>query len=275
MRLLNENLISEDRKIFAMKKLLELMARTDFRQSPPELAREMFRLVRVELKIADPYKKVKDSGNRAMQALYTGFQNMIRNSKYPLQTAMRLAVAGNVIDFGPRDQLDITETINNVLHTPFAADDSEQLLNELENAETVLYIGDNCGEIVLDKLFLETLAHPNVTFVVRDTAVLNDATIEDARSIGLDRHVKLLTTGDDAPGAVWATTSDDFKKAIWEADVIISKGQGNLEGLLDVDVNIYFLLVVKCDHIGRRIGAKRGDYVIKYLKGNGVTNDSQ
>lgn len=126
----------------------------------------------------------------------------------------------------------------------------------------VLYIGDNCGEIVFDKLFLKTIAHPNVFFAVREKAVLNDATVDDAKRVGIDQFAQIITTGDDAPGAVWNRTSDEFKHIFEQAGVVISKGQGNLEGLLGVPRAVYSLLAVKCDVIAERIGAGKGEFVV-------------
>ena len=140
---------------------------------------------------------------------------------------------------------------------------NQQLKNDLKTANQVLYIGDNCGEIVLDKLFIQTINHPNIYFAVRGGPVINDVTIEDAKMVGIDKITKIITTGDDSPGAVWETCSNKFKNIFKKSDIVIAKGQGNLEGLLDVKHNIYFLFVVKCNLIGSRVGAKVGDFIIK------------
>ena len=135
--------------------------------------------------------------------------------------------------------------------------------SDAKTAKNLLYIGDNCGEIVLDKLFLETISVPVKYFVVRGGPVINDITIDDAMMTGINTIAQIISTGDDAPGAVWETTSEEFKSVFNAADVIISKGQGNLEGLIDVPGNTYFLFVSKCDLIARRIGANKGDFIIK------------
>jgi len=127
----------------------------------------------------------------------------------------------------------------------------------------LLYIGDNCGEIVLDKLFLEKINIPEKYFAVRNGPVINDVTIDDANKVGMDKIADVITTGDDAPGAVWESTSNEFKAIFEKADVIISKGQGNLEGLIDINKNIYFLLVTKCDLIANRLGTQKGEFVVK------------
>jgi uncharacterized protein with ATP-grasp and redox domains len=135
----------------------------------------------------------------------------------------------------------------------------------------LFYIGDNCGEIVLDKLFLTYLNVPEKYFAVRDHPVINDATYQDAKMAGIRDVAKVVTTGDNAPGAVWESTSEEFKRIFLNADVIISKGQGNLEGLIDVPHNhIYFLLVTKCDLIADRVGTKKGEFILK----KGTANES-
>jgi len=188
---------------------------------------------------------------------------MVNKADDHFDMAMRLAIAGNVIDFGPQHQLDVMDTIQRVVHAELAIDDSSQLRRDLQDASTVLYVGDNCGEIVMDKLFIETMNHANVYFAVRGGAVINDITVDDAEKVAMNQVAKIVTTGDDAPGAVWETTSDDFKNLFLSVDVVIAKGQGNLEGLIDVQHNIYFLLVTKCDLIANRVGAKSGDFIVK------------
>ncbi len=263
LRLLKTGVLREEEREPGMRRLLNLLAEADYGQSPPALSREMHRMIRRVLNNPDPYRNIKDKYNRMMLDLYPDFKKMVDNADEPFDMAMRLAVAGNVIDFGPQRQLDVMETINAVVHAKLAVDDSSQLKKDLSSADTVLYIGDNCGEIVLDKLFIETIDHRNVCFAARGGPVINDVTMRDAQAVGMDRLPELITTGDDAPGAVWETTSDEFQQVFKQADVVIAKGQGNLEGLLEVEQNIYFLLVVKCDLIADHLGVKTGDFVVK------------
>jgi uncharacterized protein with ATP-grasp and redox domains len=263
LRLLQSGILPDAEQEPAIRHLLDFLARADYRQSPPALGREMHRMIRELLKNPDPYKEIKEKFNTMMMGLYDDFQKMIRQAHDPFDMAMRLAIAGNVIDFGPQRQLDVMDTIQRVVHADLAIDDSPQLRRDVEGASTVLYVGDNCGEIVTDKLFIEVMNHPSIYFAVRGSPVINDVTVEDAQIIGMDQLATIVTTGDDAPGAVWETASDDFKKLFFTADVVIAKGQGNLEGLIDVKHTIYFLLVTKCDLIAHRVGAKTGDFIVK------------
>ncbi len=263
LRLIKTGMLPEESKEAAMRRLLAFLSRADFRQSPPALGREMHRMIREELNNSDPYREIKEKYNRMMLDLQPQFENQIETSTDSFDTAMRLAVAGNVIDFGPQAQMDIMETINRVTRAQFAIDDSQQLRDDLKSARTLLYLGDNCGEIVMDKLFLQTLGLPEMYFAVRGGPIINDVTIEDAKLVGMEDVATVITTGDDSPGVVWQTASDEFKAIFNEADVIISKGQGNLEGLIDVPQNIYFLLVIKCDLVGELVETGVGEFVIK------------
>lgn len=246
-----------------LRKLLRLVAEADYEKSPPVLGKEMHKMIRKQLNRTDPYEDLKKKNNKMMLDMYTEFEEMIERSSNPFNMAMRLAIAGNVIDFGPQEQLDISETVHKVVHSTLAIDDSKFLEKDLKKANSLLYIGDNCGEIVLDKLFLETINFPNTYFAVRSGPVINDATIEDAKMVGIDKIAKVISTGDDAPGVVLDLCSDEFKKIFQKSDLIISKGQGNLEGLIDVNQNIYFLLVTKCDLVGNLISTAKGDFVVK------------
>ena len=264
LRLVDTNVIPESRQEVILRQLLQYLSRVDYDQSPPMLGRTLHRMIRDFLQDPDPYSQLKQNYNHMILDLYPSFKEMVESSEDSFDTAMRLAIAGNVIDFGAKYQFDVMETINNVMEGELAIDDSSSLRDALEQAQTLLYIGDNCGEIVLDKLFLETLEVPQKYFVVRESPVINDITWEDAKMTRMDEVATIITTGDDSPGAVWEFASKEFKDHYNKADVVISKGQGNLEGLIDVPHDhLYFLLVTKCDLIAERIGSQKGNFVVK------------
>ncbi len=256
--------IPESQKEVILRRMLKLFATLDFNQSPPVLGCKMHALIRESINDPDPYHRIKEEYNHMMMDLYPEFEGMINGSEDPFDIAMRLAIAGNVIDFGSQHQYDVRETINRVMDAKLAIDHSRQLRADLEQAGSLLYIGDNCGEIVLDKLFLSLLEVPHKHFAVRDSPIINDVTYEDAILTGMDKIATVITTGDNSPGAVWESTSEQFQRVFKNADVIISKGQGNLEGLLDVaHESIYFLLVTKCDLIAKRVGTKKEEFIVK------------
>lgn len=261
MNLLDSGLLNKKHTETAIRRLLDYLSVADYEKSPPELGKEMHRMIRELLQNRDPYREVKQKYNSMMMKMYFDLNYLISKSKDPFNTAMKFAVAGNVIDFGPQHQLDIMETIDKVNQSKFAVDHSGYLYEDLRNAETLLYIGDNCGEIVLDKLFLSRIDVPNIYYAVRGGPVINDVTLEDAGQTGIDKIVSVITTGDNSPGAVWESAGKEFKNIFNQADVVISKGQGNLEGLLDINHNNYFLLVTKCDRIAKILNTKRGEFI--------------
>jgi uncharacterized protein with ATP-grasp and redox domains len=264
LRLTGTGVIPEAQRETIMRQMLRIFSSLDFNQSPPVLGSKMHALIREALQNPDPYHQIKEEYNQMMLDLLPKFERWVQRSKDPFDTALRLAIAGNVIDFGSRYQLDIMETINRVMDAKLAVDHSHRLRIDLEKAESLMYIGDNCGEIILDRLFLSMLDVPQKYFVVRDSPIINDVTYEDAILTGMDRIATVITTGDNSPGAVWESTSVQFQQIFRTVDVIISKGQGNLEGLLDVPhSSIYFLLVTKCDLMSERVGARKKEFIVK------------
>jgi uncharacterized protein with ATP-grasp and redox domains len=174
-----------------------------------------------------------------------------------------MAIAGNIIDFAVSDSFNILMTIETALASEFAIDHSLQLKEALKNAKSVLYLGDNAGEIVFDRLFIETLKHPNLTYVVRGGPVINDATMEDAEYTGMTKAVNIISSEYDAPSTIINKSGKLFQQYFKDADLIISKGQGNLEGLLSLnDKRIFFLLMAKCDVMSEFLKVKKNSLVV-------------
>ncbi|NOR74383.1 MAG: DUF89 family protein [Draconibacterium sp.] len=210
----------------------------------PEITRDILNSLKDVSEIDDPYFKEKNDSNKEMLDRYCEFQERVQDSEDKFDTALRLAIAGNIIDFGPTDKFDVSGTIERVFNSNLEIDHSQQLKAEIEKAKTILYLGDNCGEVVLDKLFLETINHPNVYFAVRNKPILNDVTKKEALQVGIDKVAKLISNGDDAPSTLLHRVSSDFLEIYNSADLIISKGMGNYEGLMDeTDSRLFFLLM--------------------------------
>ncbi len=231
--------------------------------SAPAFSRELHQVLKLYSKNTDPYLEIKKQSNDRVLALYPTLKKLVLESANPFDTALRLAIAGNIIDFGVSNQYDLDATIDKVLKSDFSINHSYELKEALSNAKTVLYLGDNSGEIVLDKLFIETIMHPNLHFAVRGAPVINDVTIDDARYVGIYKVADVISNGYDAPSTIIDKCSEEFQKHFNDADVIISKGQGNLEGLLHkTHKTVFFLLMVKCDVIAEALGVKKGDFVV-------------
>jgi uncharacterized protein with ATP-grasp and redox domains len=231
--------------------------------SAPLFSRELHLLLRTYTNNPDPYKEEKKSNNDQALSMLPGLEYIVHQSDDHFKTALRLAIAGNIMDFAANGNFNLAETIDQALLSEFAIDHSNILKDRLEKAKSVLYLGDNAGEIVFDKLFIQTINHPNLTYAVRGAPVINDATIEDAEYIGMKDVAKVISNGYNAPSTVPDKSSNEFQKCFGESEVIISKGQGNLEGLLPLnDERIFFLLTVKCDVIAEFLKVVKHSFVV-------------
>ncbi|MDD2995715.1 MAG: ARMT1-like domain-containing protein [Paludibacter sp.] len=211
----------------------------------------------------DPYSEEKQMSNKLTLQLYKHFRTEVLEAMNPFKTALKLSIAGNIMDYGVAQDFDIHKTIDTVLGADFAIDHSVELEERIKSAKKILYLGDNAGEIVFDKLFIELIMPPGLTFAVRGSAVLNDALEIDAREVGMDMVADVINNGYDAPSTVLSECSPEFLEVYNEADLIISKGQGNFEGLMDEnDPRIFFLLMVKCDVVAEKMSVPQGSFVV-------------
>lgn len=257
--------ITETEKLDIIQSFLSYLGSVDRKVSNPEMAAELNRLIAAHHPEKSIYQKEKQEFNRFMLAQYDKHDQLIRSSENPLKTAVKLAIAGNIIDFGPNHTFSVEETIHRVLNADLTIDDFDLLETELKKAKRILYLGDNAGEIVMDKLCIKTINKPSLQFVTRGFPVLNDVVKEDAEQVKMDEVCQIINNGTDIPSTVLNQCSKSFNEAFDQADVIISKGQGNLEGLLyQRNRNIFFLFTVKCDAIANLTNTKKGDFVLMH-----------
>jgi len=263
-QLLDNDKISVEQKQSFTIEMASLYSKNTGEFSAPEFSRKLHSILRRYTNDPDPYLLAKRISNDLVMSKYAFFKEQILNSADPFDTALRLAIAGNIIDLGKSDKYDLDGAISKVFSSHFAIDHSEDLKRAISKAKTVLYLGDNAGEIVFDKLFIELLAHPGLTYAVRGAPALNDVTKEDAEYVGMNKVTNVISNGYNAPSTVLKHSSTEFKKKFRNADIIISKGQGNLEGLFEQsNKEIYYLLIVKCDVIAEALKVKTGDFVVK------------
>ncbi len=256
-------LASSDKKVHALvlREVLKELSLMDLDLCPPAMSQQIHRIVRRHAGNHDPYRFVKEKYNRFVLTLYPSLDAMVATSDNPFESAVRLAIAGNIIDFGVNtiiDQAVIEDTIAATMAEPLGGD-LENLEESIFSAENILYLGDNTGEIVFDKLLINRLPIDRVTFAVRGMPIINDATMEDAVMVGMTDLVPVVDNGSDAPGTILEQCSEDFRKVFEAADLVIAKGQGNYETLSGSSKNIFFLLKAKCpvvaNHIGCHVGA--------------------
>ena len=245
---------------------LESIAGMDFRQPPAMMAQAIHRRIREATGNADPYVDQKQRLNDVALELYPVFLRRIEDAANPLELAVRLAIAGNVMDLAVKTNLgedEVLASFDDCLAAPLDCHIAE-FAQAVEEAGDILYLTDNAGEIVFDRLLLERLPRKKVTVAVRGRPVINDATMEDAEYVGLGKVArKIIDTGSDAPGTILSDCSDDFRRRFERADMIISKGQGNYETLADSPRPIWFLLRVKCPIIARDLKCTVGTTILR------------
>ncbi len=253
---------SEDEMIWQILNKISLaIPRIPYGASPPEIGREVYRIISEETGIRDPFRTKKQECIQKALSLYSDLQDKIKNSKDRLMTAIRLSIAGNVIDFGANSSFDLERDIDEILDRKLAINHYEEFCKRLKKADHVFFIADNAGETVFDRLLIEELGKP-VIYVVREKPIINDAIHEDAVNSGLDKVATIISSGCDTPGTILEYCSEEFLDYYKSTDFIISKGQGNYEGLSDEDRPIFFLLKAKCRVIAHDIGVKKGSIIL-------------
>ena len=246
------------------RRFLRSLSELDWTPSAPAVAQRLHNLVRPLLPDEDPWEAAKAEFNRMAAKALPEARQRVRESADPFDTALRLAAAANIIDFGISRHLtarDVEQALEDCLTQPLQGD-VEEFRRAVRRATRILYLADNAGEIVFDKLVLEMLPREKVTVAVRGKPVLNDATREDAEAVGVTDLVEVIDTGSDAPGILLEDCSPEFQAAFREADLVLAKGQGNLESLLQGPKEVFFLLRVKCEIVGRQLGRQTGDLVL-------------
>ena len=256
-----------------VKEAMRRLAADSLDRSPAECSMPAYEAAAELSGVSDPFAQQKRSHNELIVAMYDELRDVVRSSPDPLHTAAKLAVAGNVIDLGVVGRFDIRQEIGEVLAGAFAIDHFERFRRELERAATLVALCDNAGEIVFDKLFLETLrdARPSldVVAVVKSGPIINDATAEDADAVGLSEVARVVASGSAVIGTPYRSVSDEVRRLLRESDLVVSKGQGNFETASSFPRSVYFMLKAKCSCVAEELGVGFGDVVFLHRSGSG------
>jgi uncharacterized protein with ATP-grasp and redox domains len=260
-------LVTDDQEIREriLREVLSRLTNQSFDKTPPSVGRDIHRIVKLLSGDNDPYLEIKRNSNYLAMRLMPALKELIRSSADPFETAVRLAIAGNMIDYGQGDRIGeegLRKTVFQCLDQPVSKDSINELREEIEKASNIVYLGDNAGEVFFDRLLIEELEGYPIKFVVRGVPIINDALKEDAKMVGLDKLVRVVDNGSDVPGTILEECSQEFKGQFREADLVIAKGQGNYETLSDEQKKTFFLLKVKCSVVSEHIGYQEGDMVI-------------
>jgi hypothetical protein len=237
-----------------------------FDMTPPEIGGLIYGKIREISGVKDPYEDLKKRSTDEALALTDFSQKIISESVDPLFTAIKIAIAGNIIDLAIHQSINISAEIEAIIHKDLAINDYDIFKKRLEKSETILYIGDNAGETVFDRLLLERIADKKLYFGVRGAPVINDAIERDAIHAGIDEYAEIVSTGSGIPGVIVSKCRKEFQELFHSADMVISKGQGNYEGMSDETREIFFLLKVKCNVIAKHIEIPVGSLVLMRSK---------
>lgn len=250
--------------------VLREMEQLDFSNNPPYMSRLIHKIIKEKTGHPDPYKEIKKHFNQAALDLYDYLEKSVQNSPDPFAQAIRFAASANIIDFGLSSNITIEkvkETLQDSLNRPIQGNTAQELAEAIAQAKKILYLGDNCGEIVMDKLLLTRMPREKVTFVVKGQPIINDAIMEDAEFAGITNLVRVIDNGSDVPGTILNLCSDNFLREFAEADLIIAKGQGNYECLNEIkDKKIFFIFKVKCPVVAELLNCSVDDIVLKKQK---------
>ncbi|WP_018248703.1 damage-control phosphatase ARMT1 family protein [Orenia marismortui] len=246
----------------------QLIPKLDSKEKAPAIVGKVHQIIKEKTGVADPYQKFKEEHMKLALNLYPKVKKIIKDATDSLQGALIMAATGNSIDAGLFSKVNIKDQIEDALENGFVQSDFELFKEKLKSEAKVLIIGDNAGEAIFDKLLIKELNKfgVEITYATREVPVLNDVSIKEAKEIGLDQISKLISSGCKTPGTILNNTTQEFRLAYQQADIIISKGQGNLEGLSSVSAPIFFLLKAKCNLVARILDVNEGDLVFRFKK---------
>lgn len=260
------------------KKILDEIAKAipDIKLSstPPEMGKTIHDIVKKLTGKEDPYKKLKERAAEQTLKIYPELKKKTESANDKLLMAVELAIAGNIIDYGTKNSLNVEKELTKILQREQSVieDEKESIFDfksfkqAVKMAENILYIGDNVGETVFDCILLEEIKRiypeKEIVYAVREKPIINDALKEDAVKAGIDNFARIISSGSDVPGTILPLCSKEFLGIFKKADLVISKGQGNYETLSDEKRPIFFLFMAKCPVIARDVNCKVGEIVL-------------
>lgn len=234
-------------------------------QSPAVLSLPVYEIVKRLSGNPDPYKHLRREQNELALALEPELRALVAQSPTPLETALHLAAAGNIIDLGAMqaEHIDVHQAVEDALSQGFAVDHTHALKDALDSCQDLLFFLDNAGEIVFDKILIEELQkHTRVTAVVKQAPIINDVLLEDAEFTGLTNICEVIDNGGAFIGSPLSLISDAFRARMDAAGVLLGKGQGNYETLDDHPGNVFLILRAKCELVAAHMGVRYGQVAL-------------
>jgi len=263
-------LVSDDADFHhrCLREAAKLLAECPLDVTPPEAGEGLYRLVREMSGNADPFEAQKREQNEAVLDILPWLRETIAAADDPLLMAVRLAIAGNVVDPGAQASFDLETSVTEAVSGERGLEHFDAFVKRLADARSVLLVADNCGEVVFDMVLIETMQEVrrgelDVTVAVRSAPIINDVTEKEAREIGLGELAGILLSGSEMPGTVLARSTAEFRELFGSADLVISKGQGNWETLEDSTREVFFMFQAKCPAVALLNDCPQGSLLLQ------------
>jgi uncharacterized protein with ATP-grasp and redox domains len=244
---------------------------------PPYMGRQIHRIIREVTRSADPYVEIKRKSTKTALSLYERVVNAVERHADPFEAAVRFSIAGNVMDYALTSTWDldrIYDCFDDALSIPIDEEAMRMFRDKAVGASNILFIGDNAGETVFDRILVEQLPVGSVTYAVKGSPIINDATRQDAEAAGLNGVARIVDNGSDAPGTILELCSQDFCDVFDSAELVLAKGQANIETLHRCHRDVFFLTQVKCPVIARGLNADVGDWLVEYWQPDGLATQT-
>jgi damage-control phosphatase, subfamily I len=256
--------LDEEAATALMRRTLELALELDWTLPPPLMGRDVHRAIREVTGSDDPYLPAKLEATETALTLLPEIESQVRSAADPFLAAVKLAIAGNIIDLGVHNhhEIDVPRALREALDHPIDEAAVGELRSTIAAARSVLFLADNAGEIVFDRPLLELIGAEKLTVVVRGAPIINDATLDDARRSGLTSRYRVIDNGAATPGTWLEECSAEFTAEFDRAELVIAKGQGNFESLSDGPREVFFLFLAKCLAVASEVGVPKGTFVV-------------
>lgn len=251
-----------------MKEVETRAMKFSFDETPPLVAKDVYEYLALKTGLQDPLKNLKQESIKKAQTYVPLIEKKIEENDDKLFTAIKAAVAGNVIDFATTKEFSLDEEINSIFDTNFSINDYKIFKDELKKTDALIILSDNAGENVFDKILIKTIKilYPKlkIYYATRGKAIINDITTLEAKQIGIDNYCEVVSTGVDTPGLEKKRASSEFMKLFEKTPLVLSKGMGNFESLESYkDKKIFFLFKVKCGVVANKIKRNLGEIILK------------
>lgn len=256
--------LTETERLEYMQMICERVAFASKEEGAPVLVQSIKNELKLRYDIQEDYTEEKHYFNGMMLQKEEDIENVIAKSKDPILLALQYSMTGNYIDFGSMNVVDeeyLASLLDTVVERPVSVKTYEDMCKDLSKAKKLVFITDNCGEIVLDKVLVKSIKNKypqvEITVMVRGGETLNDATMKDAQEVGMTELVKVIHNGNDIAGTCINKLSEEAVNCMNDADLILSKGQANFETLRGCGKNIYYIFLCKCDMFANRFGVEK------------------